>query len=408
MPSGIRRKLLSQGAALTIGTVVQVLSGFATQIILMRHLMPEDFGGFAFTMAGCSLIQTILSLRLNVLIIRLPQTDNTLHELYCAALAWETLAAAVVTLSWLLIAGLVSGPVLILLAAMTCGQWVNQALAFYERRMDYGRIAAVETLSQVAGHITALLLVFLGAGALCLYLRELVAVLCRLVAFYKIQALPALIWRRPTTEALRILWRQSRGIWSEGILEGMFSRLVILISGNLAGLHGAGLLAQSQRLAILPHQILSPVISRMSTNLFSRSCSEEARNRLAMRLAIFLAMLLLPAIIFTWLWAAPLVPWLFGEHWRDSGLILKSMIGVIFFLSLFDLLRSFCYAAHKVQPVLWGRLAQITAFTIPALWWSDANIENLGWTLSAAHAAAFLVTAILTLRVIRRSPLTAD
>lgn len=393
--------LLAHGIALTAGTVVQALAGLGTQIMLMRLLLPEDFGRFAVVFAGCGLVQTILSLRLNVLIIRLPEQDHQTAALYQAALVWETVAAALVTLVWLLLADLLSLPVLTLVAALTIGQWVNQALAFYERRMDYRRITLVETGSQLAGHAIALALVFSGAGSLSLYLRELAAICCRLAGFAAIGALPRPVWRRPTLADWPTLWQHSRGIWSEGLLEGAFARLIILISGGLAGLHGAGLFAQSQRLAMLPHQFLSPVISRMSITLFSRTDQIAKRNQLLLRLGLGTALLMLPGIAVIWLWAPLLVPWLFGDNWREAGLVLRAMIGLVLFLSLFDLLRSFCYAHGWVRPILWGRAAQIAAFVLPTMVLGFGDTLGLAWSLSTAHAVGFLLVAVLTWRLVK-------
>jgi len=398
MTSGSRSRSVFQGTALTIGTLVQVLSGFFTQLLLMRYLIPEDFGRFAVILAGGSLVQTFLSLRLNVLIIRLQDDETHLHRLCSAALIWETAAATAVTLAWLGVAGLISTPVLILVASLTLGQWVNQAVAFYERGMAYGSIALVEAGSQVSGHAVALALLFSDAGPLCLYIRELTVVLVRLGAFGIIGALPKPYWRKPSMAALRELWRHSRGIWSEGILEGIFARTVVLVSGGLYGLHGAGLFAQSQRLAMLPHQFLAPVLSRMSVNLFSRSVCRDARNRLALKLATGAIALLSMAVAVTWFWARELVPWLFGEHWRDAGMVLRSMIGVIFFLSLFDLARSFCYSHGWVKPILIGRVVQIVVILMAFLILQNSDISHLGWLLSIAYASSFLVTTSLTLR----------
>lgn len=398
MKNGKRPNLLFQGTALTLGTLAQALAGFGTQIVLMRLLMPEDFGRFAIALAGCGLIQTLLSLRLNILIIRLAEDDLHNAALYNAVLVWETAAASALAFLWLAVSGLLSGPILILLTSLTLGHWVNQAVTFYERGLNYARISLVETISQMVGHGSALALVLGGAGDVSLYLRELVITLCRLGAFAAIGALPIPVWRRPSWQAWHGVWCQTRAIWSEGILEGIFTRVVILVTGNLIGHHGAGLFAQSQRLAVLPHQFLSPVMARMSGTLFSRPDRIQDRNGLALRLALVTLMLMLPVVVATWFWAPSLVPWLFGENWNDAGFLLRAMIGVILFMSLFELMRSYCYGGKMIAPVVWARLMQILVFLLPLVWWSQITVQDLAWLLSAAHAAAFAVIVVLAIR----------
>lgn len=397
--------LIKQGAALTVGTLVQALTGLIAQITLMRLLLPEDFGQFVVVLAGCSLVQTILSLRLNVLIIRLSTNaeSNDQARLYQAALIWETVIAALLALIWLWASDLISGPSLILLASLTVGQWVNQIVAFYERGMNYGRITIVETGSQLAGHAIALIIVLSGLGAIGLYLREFASILFKLIAYGAIGALPRPVWVWPRLDACRQIWREARGVWAEGILEGVFARLIILTAGAMIGLHGAGLFAQSHRLAMLPHQFLAPVISRMSANLFNRTSDLRRRRYLAWRLGLATIALMLPGIAITWFWAVDIVPWLFGEKWREAGSVLRAMIGVMLFLSLFDLLRSFCYAHKWVRPVLWARATQILVFAIPALFIFTPQVETLAWILSVTFAAAFTVFATLTMRMIKRS-----
>lgn len=387
---------LGKGMFLTVGAIAQAVAGFAVQIVLMRQLVPEDFGHFALVLAGCSLVQTILSWRLNVLIIRLPPGDlhSAAARLYQVALVWETFAAALCTLIWLALADLLTAYALLLVLALVLGQWGNQAIAFYERDMAYGRITAVETGSQIFGHMVALTLVLGGAGAFALYARELAAIVARIGAFAKIGALPGPKWEWPSRRQLFDLWRASRSIWLEGVLEGTFARLVILTVGTLTNLRDAGIFAQSQRLAILPHQFMAPVVSRYAINLFNRAEHAQARRALLLRLGTLTTATLIPAIAVTLLWSEELVPWVFGQHWSETGHTLKSMIGVILFLPLFDLFRSYCYALGRVSHIVVARLTQISSFLI-LIWWisesSGTQVAVLAWALSCAFTAGFAV-----------------
>lgn len=397
--AGAKSAIVSRSLALTLSAGIQALTGFGVQVVLMRLLVPEDFGRFALVLAGCSLVQTIVSLRLNILIIRLPQSDVTSAKakLYQAALVWETLLASTISMVWLLSSDLMSGYTLTLLASLTLGQWTNQSVAFYERGMAYGRIAAVESGSQMAGHLAALALALLGAGPVALYIREIVAIAARLAAFAAIGALLMPIWRRPRLRDLRSLIRQTRGIWLEGLLEGLLSRVVVVVSVALTGLHGAGILAQSQRLVMLPHQFLSPVVARMAMNMFSRTTLLRERQNLLVRLlAVTLALLIVAAIAIL-LWAAALIPWIFGPNWIEAATIVQSLIGVVLFLSVFDLLRAYCYASGLVLPVVIGRLVQLGSFCA-AIWLCalyGSTLENIAWSVSVAQTAG--VAAILIL-----------
>ena len=396
---------IGRGLALTLGAVVQAATSFGVQIVLMRLLVPEDFGRFALVLAGCSLVQTVLSWRLNVLIMRLPPGDqhSPAARLYQAGLVWETLAAALCTLVWLVLSGLISLYALVLVAALTLAQWGNQNIAFYERDMAYGRITLVETGSQMVGHGVALVLVLAGAGPIALYIRELSAIAVRIAAFARLGALlrPVLVW--PRLNDLGQLWRESRAIWFEGVLEGSFARLVILVAGTLCGLHGAGIFAQSQRLAILPHQFMSPVISRFAVNLFNRTQSHQHRLALLLRLAAMAALVLMVAVGVTLLWGTVLVPWVFGPKWSEAGTTLQALAGLILFLPLFDLFRSYAYAQNRVGGIVAARLSQIASFAISAFFVflaGPADAVGVGYALSAAYGVGF---AVLLVGLFRRT-----
>lgn len=391
------RLVFSGGLLLTLGAVVQAGIGFVAQLVLMRLLVPDDFGGFAIVSAGCSLVQTILSLRLNILIIRTPDSAMTLQRshLYRAALVWETVLCTVITMLWLWGAGLISAYALILVGSMAVAQWTNQMAAFYERRMAYGHMVAVETGSNLVGHAVAIAMVWAGMGAVSLYAREAVVALTRLGGFTLAGALMPPCWRLPGWSELRALLAEARSLWLDGVMEGGFARIVVLGAGSVTDLHGTGVFTQSQRLAGIPHQLLSPVVVRLAANVFSRTTDHRARVRLLLRLlAATVAGLAVMALAAVW-WGEPVIPWLFGQHWQPAARVVAAMAGVIVFLSAFELLRVYCLAVHRVGPILAGRVAQYALFlaALALAVRSDAPVSTLAAGLSLSYMAAFVVAA---------------
>ncbi len=405
MTQTLRRLAMVGGVALTLGAVVQGVLGFLAQLALMRLLVPEDFGRFAIAWAAISVVQTVLSLRISVLIIRLPDAElnaERRHQLQ-AALVWETLFAMVVTLVWLAVADLLSGYTLLLVAALSLTHWTGQAVAFFERSMAYPRLIAAETAAQVSGHFAAVAVAVMGGGAAALYVREAVAALARLATMAWIGAVDAPRFRLPRWFELRRLVKETAGFWTDGVLEGGFARIIILATGAVAGFHGTGLFSQSQRLATIPHQLAAPVTARLAVNVFSRTPDPIQRRRMIVRGCAAVLAIMAAAGTVTVVVADPIVPMLFGEHWRAAVPLLRAMTGVIVFLTAFELLRAYCFAVGRSRLVLIGRLAQYAAFgafVAAALVCSDP-VATLAWGLSAANAAGFLVIA--TLLAVRRA-----
>ena len=391
-----RTGVVSNGIILTAGAMAQAAVGVGAQLILMRLLVPDAFGNFATILAGTSLAQVILSLRLNILIIRVTDAElEAKRDCFQAALVWETAAAAAVTLIWLAGAGLLTAYALVVVASLAIGQWTNQMVAFYERTMAYRRMVAVETGSQLVGHLTAVALVFAGFGAASLYLRELTVALMRLGAFSRIGALARPRFRLPRRHELNALIGDVRELWIDGVMEGGFARLIVLVAAFFGGPHGAGIFVQSQRLAIVPHQVLAPVVLRMSANLFSRIGDAAARHRLLVKMLLLTLICLVPAAGLTVAFADPVLPLGLGEQWRPAADVLVAMIGVIVFFPAFELLRAYCLTQRRTGLVLGGRVVQYAVFLIAAalaVRGSDP-IWILASGLSAAYAGAFAVVA---------------
>jgi O-antigen/teichoic acid export membrane protein len=384
---------LSGGLSLTGGAIVQAVVGLGAQIVLMRLLLPDEFGDFALVLAAASLAQVVLSFRLNFLIIRVSDAELTesRRERYKAALVWETAAAAAVTLIWLIISGLLSGYALILVMALAIGQWTNQCAAFFERTFAYRKIVAVETGSQIIGHVCAVALVLTGGGAAALYLRELIVVLARLGIFARVGALSWPRFRLPRWFELRALAIESRALWTDGVLEGGFSRVIVLAAASLGGAHGAGIFSQSLRLAIVPHQMVSPVAARMSGNLFSRIEYASLRRRLLSRMALATLAVLLVAAVITVVFSDPFIPRWLGEHWRPAISTIIAMVGVIMFMSSFELMRAYCVSQRRMCLVLSARVLQYVVFLAGCVMASGTQdpIPLLAGFLSLAYAAAF-------------------
>lgn len=395
LPSVVQ--LVRGGAMLTGGAVVQALAGFAAQIVLMRQLGPEDFGQFALVLAGCGLVQMLLSLRLNVQIIRAADhaLDSATRDLYHAALCWETLAAALIALAWLYLSGLMSALSLILVLSLALGQWANQALSFWERSMPYGRLAAVETGSQLLGHILAVAMVLSGVGVLSLPLRELAVMVVKIALLARMDAIGRPRWRWISGAEWRRLFRESRDVWCDGVIEGGFARLVVLASGWVGGVHGAGIFSQAMRLALVPHQFLAPVVSRLYGNLFARLADGRERLRLLVRVGSWTGLALAVGAGLAVALADPVVPWLFGSHWAEAARVLAAMAGLILFYSLFELLRTYCLSQRLTRYVLTARALQYVTFGVAGVAAVGAGVVELALGLSLSYAVAFGTVSLM-------------
>jgi len=391
------------GTTLVVGTAAQALVAFAVNLVLVRTIVPEEFGRFAVVLAGASVVYWVMSLRVNVLIIRLGDADydERAKGLYFSAITLEALAATLIILLWLAATGGLGLWETVLVAAVGLRHWTDLNKTFYERAMHYRQLAYVETGAALGGHMTALALTLLGAGWVVLFIREAV------ISVLNVWGLAAVggLTLRPLTMLSVADWRQlfkeARKVWLDSVLEGSFQRWTILLAGFLGGDAAAGLFFQAQRLAVVPQQFLAPVVNRIMANWFGRTEDPAERIRGRDRLLRTIAVPLAAAGVLTVLFADPVVPWLFGDNWAGAADLFAAMCGMVAFFSLFETLKSYCLTTRQSGKLLAGRAVQYAGLLAPAaagyLGWLNAEV-SLAIGLSAAYVLAFLFVLLVLRR----------
>ncbi|WP_170958779.1 oligosaccharide flippase family protein [Magnetospirillum sp. 15-1] len=387
------------GRALAGGNAAQAAAGFAANLLLVRFVVPEDFGRFPVILATVNLALVMASLRTNILIIRYPEAglDSRRLAVYHSISVIETILVTLGAALWLALAE-DAGPLeLSLLAAIGLAHWLNLNKAFFERSMAYGRIAICETATSLTGHAVSVVAVLTGLGALSLYLREIVAALVQAAALGRASALTLhpLVW--PSAAEWRGVLAEARGAWADGVLEGALARVVILCTAALGGERAAGLLAQAQRLAGVRHQVLAPMVTRVAGTWFGQTTDAGEKTAGRRRLLVMVALPLAIAAAGAVLFADPVVPWLFCENWRAAAPLLAALGGFILFNTLFEIGRSYALAGGLTLPLMAGRLCQYGGLGLGlALAADPAMGAALG--LSVAAIAAFTLTEALLRR----------
>lgn len=369
----------------------------------MRVLSPAEFGAFAVAMATIGLVIALLSPRLGILVIRARDAEYT--EIFKirlnSAITIESVGCLIAAIACLIFTRTADFWSLLLATTLATGHWLNSVTMFYERNLPYQGIAALEATSQLIGHAVAIILALAGCGIISLYLREAVVVLLRGVLLARLGAIPR--WRVcwVSIAEWRALLTEARVPWLDGVIDGAFQRCVVLAINGLLGLHGAGLFSQAYRLALVPHQILSPVVVRLAGNVFSRMESTTERRRTFLRVLAIVSVPLAIAAMLAWLLGELIVPVIFGPNWIDAGPVFAAMAGIIFSFSTFELARSYCLAQRLHRLLLLGRSVQYICFAVGCLWvWQQANAVQLATVLSGTTVLS-AITLLLGLAILR-------
>ena len=101
------KNLRISSAFLVGGQIFQAILAFGVNLVLVRHISPSEFGRFALILAGTFIVYSVISPRINILIIRKPETDynDKVKEILFSAMTLETLAATLMISLWLIVSG---------------------------------------------------------------------------------------------------------------------------------------------------------------------------------------------------------------------------------------------------------------------------------------------------------------
>lgn len=394
----LRHRMSRYAGWLVGGSGVQALVGFGANLVLVRLLLPEEFGRFAIVQANVALAATLINFKVDDLVFRASERklDRKTMGVLGAALVAESIGITLAAVVVLWVVGLLSVEAFILLGGSVGASWLSVETRLYERNFEYRKLSLIETLSHVFSHLFTVLGALAGWGAIVLYLRGVVRKVGTALGLKTVGALRAIPIRLPTYREWRKLYRQVRELWTDGMLAQGFERAVILVVGALTGERVTGYFFQARRLAIVPHQLLKPVTFRMAFNYFSREEMPSERRRVLDRGLGIGCLILTTVAAVAYLLADPVIPWLFGANWGPVVPLFRGMAGALVGLTLFTTLQAYHMALGRMgRFVAIGRCGQYVMFGLAAL----AGVMGLAPgedLLAYGLSASFLVpTALL-------------
>ncbi len=399
----ILRKLEIGAGFLTFGQIVQAIVAFGANLVLVRHLLPEEFGRFALILSSITIVFGFITLNVKTLILR--TTKNTFGQdkkrIYFSIISYETIFGCLIATIWLLNFDTIGAWELSLILILAVRHWLNANLGFYEREMPFKNIAVIETSGVIFGHLAAVLLVLKGYSKDLLYMREAIITGVMIAMFGLTGGVRFFRMVSPWKVPWKNIFFEVKPLWLDTFLENSFNRIVIVLIAFYGGERLAGFFFQAQRLAALPLQCLTPLVSRVAAVWFGateeRTLRKEGRNRLLLFLAMPLGLL---GIMCFYL-SENLVPWLFGYDWAKSCHFLSLMFGVVVFSSLFEVLKSYCWQSRQMRWLLVSRITQYFGMGL-SLAFFYVGIFNVGEAFCIGQSLAFCASFLSLLIILER------
>ena len=349
------------------GSTVQAVAGFVANFMLVRLLLPTDFGRFAIVHSNIAIVGSVFSLHLSALLIR--ETEHELQrgnrDLYLSAFAGETLLVGVASFAVLRLWGLWDLLSCALLFGTLVGSWVRIQRILYERGFDYSRLSTLEAGAYVASYLFTVAGVMWGVGAAALYLRCWIEAVIQLVWLYRIRGIQRFRLRWLRLQDWQLVIHRVRGLWANGVLHQSFERIIILVIGAFSSAQDTGYFFQAYKLATVPNRLLMPLARRVLTNYLRHRVLPGRKLRFLQKVIISEAAALTVAAAFVITFSNGLVVFALGPGWHPVVRILQFMAPAIVCMTVLSSLQAYCIAEQRVGAfVLLGRGTQYAALGI--------------------------------------------
>ena len=324
------------------GAAVHAFTSFSSNLVLVRYLAPEEFGRFAIVQANISLVMTIASLHLTTLLLREapPVYERESRELYLNALAIEVCVVGVLSIAVLGVFGLLDALSIIVLSGMLFSIWMHAQRVMYERRFDYRALTTLEAGAYLASHILSAVGAIVGLGTIVLYVRIWIQGIGQFVSLYRIGGIRGFTLRFLQITEWKQVLRNARTFWLDSVLDQSFERIVMLMTGALAGARATGFLFQAYRLALTPHLIFQPLAERVLFNYLTHHVVPDNRVAVIRKVVVFEALLMSTIAVIVVVLAPLLVPRLFGNAWLPVAQLLQMLGGAVAFATIFSSIRA--------------------------------------------------------------------
>jgi O-antigen/teichoic acid export membrane protein len=357
-------------------------------LVLTRLLFPEDFGLMAMITVIIGLMQSYSDLGISNAIIHY---QNISRE-QLSSLYWLNVFAGVLSFFLLivcipLIVVLYNEPKiseLILWAAsiFLIIPWGQQFQVLLQKELLFKQLSIIEVCGSFGGAATAIISAFLGNGVFSLIYGQLANAFIRaalLIFNAQHEWRPRFHFRRSDLKGFLGFGLYQMGERGINFLGWNLDKMII---GILLGSHTLGLYSIAYQLMVKPFQMFNPIITRITTPLFSKIQNDNVLLRKTfLNMVRFTALIMFPVYIGMIVLAQPLFLLLFGEQWLPAVSVFQVLAILGFFYSIGNLMGSLLVG--KGRPDIGFNLNVAVFFLYGIAVWTGAqfSMEGTAWGL---------------------------
>jgi O-antigen/teichoic acid export membrane protein len=315
---------------MTAQTWLARAGGLITIAILTRLLSPEDFGLLAVVSTLLTLTYVLSDLGLATYVVQAKTVDRrSLSTAFWVSLLGGLAISCAIFFGAQSIANLLRVPqaepilqamtVIIMLISLS-----SVPLALMRRRMQFRLLAFQLSIGAVLAQVTAIVAAFMGFGVWAMMIQLLVGqVVASAAQWFSAKWRPTLEFSRPD---FSVMIRYGINIVGSGLV---FVGRAWAETGIIAiglGIRELGYLNIAQRLVVTATELAGAAILPVSTVAFAKVNSSKARLQAAHARAMAATQTVVaPLMIFIFVSAGVLVPFMFGPEWTVSAPIAQPL-----------------------------------------------------------------------------------
>lgn len=329
----LTRKSFAGTGWTTLATAGRLVLQLLSVAVLARLLGPDSYGLMGMAALLLNFLVNFRDLGTAAAIIRLPEVS---HRLLCS-LFWVNMAlgllfTVIVVLSAKLVALFFHEPRLVGVLQMLSLSFLLTAAgivqnAILAREMSFGKIAAADLASAVAGYLVALPCAFAGFGVQSLIFANIVNCIVASAIYW------ALCPWRPTLEfdlaEIRSVRSFSLNFSGFGLINYFGRNADNIIVGKYLGEVQLGYYQMAYNLMMYPIQNVTGVISQVLLPAFSRIQDDDERFRSAyVRSCMLIGLITFPLIAGLGVVADPFVRTVLGAKWIPAIVVFQILAPV--------------------------------------------------------------------------------
>jgi O-antigen/teichoic acid export membrane protein len=311
----------------SLATYVQQGFGFILGIILARLLSPAEFGQYAYAFAVTTLLMMPFTWSLGPVLVtdggKTPFLFQRTLSFTCGVVLIRVLAVSLlvsyfaVKKEWAM-----AGLCFLIGTFEAIREIVTVFMCDVNGKGNFRRNFYAEVASVSAAFLFSISAAALGWGSYSLVLPAITSVICYGVIFR--WGDPRACFCRPAWEEIKPQLRQGFWLWLNNMAQIVSLRLDNWFVGRFLGVNSLGNYNRAFNYAPLSHHLLSSLTGNPALVGLSQASEPKLRQRLLLRISMMLLFAGSVNAVILWVWADPLVIWVFGSQWKEAGPLFRA------------------------------------------------------------------------------------